>query len=298
METILNFNQIVNDIISGTAANVFAGIILALLALVILDEKKILRPWIYKLFRPFAATAIQRFLKLLEFITNPWLRVALIGYLIWTLNNQPNLLFSILILVISVTLFWRPKQRVSENPAPEIYDGFDKLDNSAWLTKTGNPEIEEDFGKPAPDLGLPMATPIQATNSFLILKNLEFERGIIECDFYLEPSAVFNIVFFCDIKSDNWYMARYDSRLPDSSDGFLIKDQGHGVNWRGHRMSGTHTTEKQWHKARIEFNSEKASMYKDGELIAEITNPNLFGKSVGFFNEVNHVHVDNFYIAR
>mgnify|MGYP001613485336 FL=1 len=294
----LNFNQIVNDIISGTAANLLAGIILTILALIILDEKKILRPWIFNFFKPFAAVAIQYFLKLLGFVTNPWLRVLIIGYLIWTLNNQPNLLYSILILAISVTLFWRPKQRVSENPAPEIFDGFDKLDTSVWSTKTGNPEIEKDFGKPAPDLGLPMATPIQATNSFLLIKNLEFERGIIECDFYLEPHAVFNIVFFCDIKNDNWYMARYDSRLPDSSDGFLIKDQGHGVNWRGHRMSGTHTSEKQWHKARIEFNSEKASMYRDGELIAEIKNPNLFGKSVGFFNEVNHMHVDNFYIAR
>ena len=119
MGTQLNFNQIVNDIISGTAANVFAGIILTMLALIILDEKKILRPWIYKLFRPFAAVAIQRFLKFLELIINPWLRIAIIGYLIWILNNQPGLLYSTLILVISITLFWRPKQRVSENPAPE-----------------------------------------------------------------------------------------------------------------------------------------------------------------------------------
>jgi hypothetical protein len=272
---------------------------LALLGLVILDEKKILKPWIYKLFKPFARTIIQYILKLLDLLFQPWIRIAITGYLLWLINiHESSLLFSILLMMISITLLWKPRIYITKNPAPDRSDGFEELDSDIWQTQTGQPIVENNFGKPSPGLGLPVATPAEATNSFLILKDSEFERGIVECDFYLEPGAVFNIIFFCDLDNNNWYMARYDSRSAGSSDGFLIKDRGRGVNWRFHSMSGTHTSEKQWHRARIEFTSEKVTMYKDGELVTGFNPTEVFGKQIGFFNEVQHVHVDNFYITK
>lgn len=292
----LDINQITNNLVAGTLSNVLSGIVLSLLTLLVL---KILRPWIYKILNPYLSNLIQFFLKGLEFVFNPWLRILLISYLVWLVNyNNSNMAYSVLIIITSITLLWKPKFQTNDNPASEIYDGFDELKNKTWFIKTGTPVIENNFGKPPPGLSLTVATPVQATNTFLILKNLDLDKGAIECDFNLEHGAVFNVVFFCDTNNDNWYMARYDSRLPDSSDGILIKNQGKGVNWQFYKMSGTHTSEKQWHRARVEFSSEKVSMYRDGELIIELINPIIFGKSVGFFNEVESVHVDNFYISR
>lgn len=88
-------------------------------------------------------------------------------------------------------------------------------------------------------------------------------------------------------------MARYESR-DQNSDGILIKDQGPGNNWGEHSMSGTRTTPREWHRARVEFDKEKITMYRDGILIAEIKQPIIFGDRIGIFNECADVHIDNF----
>lgn len=281
----------VNEIISGTVSNVLAGIILALLALVVLDEKRVLKPWIYKFLQPIVGQSIQLLLNFIKLIVHPILRILWIGLFLLLLNLGNNhFLYSFLILLITLSFLIEPKFGLRFSPNPKLSDGFNNL--AKWEIKTGAPEIEKDFGRPAPGLGLKV-TLQRGTHSFIILKNIEQEKGIIECDFYLEPNAVFNIVFYCDKQNDNWFMARYDSRKSDS-DGFLIKDRGPGVNWRFYRMSGTQTNTKTWLRARLEFSSTRASMYRDGELIAQIDNPTQFGKFIGLFNEVQHVHVDNF----
>lgn len=286
--------MIKDQIISGTISNIVASVILALLAVAILDEKRVLRPWIYKLFRPIVGQALQFLLDFINMIVHPLTRVVLIALFLVLINLANNdFLYSILILLVALSFLARREHGHYFSSAPKLIDGFENLNK--WKIKTGNPIIEKDFGKPAPDLGLKI-DPKQATNSFVLLKNEEVERGVIECDFYLEPNAVFNIVFFCDEQKDNWFMARYDSRKTDS-DGFLIKDGGPGMNWRFHSMSGTQTSAKTWHRARVEFSSTKASMYKDNELVVQIENPASFGKSIGLFNEVQHVHVDNFSLS-
>ena len=88
-------------------------------------------------------------------------------------------------------------------------------------------------------------------------------------------------------------MARFDTR-GGASDGLLIKDRGKGANWRTNSMAGTITSPGSWYKVRVEFNSERARMYKNGELLSEITNPQIFGTFIGLFNECGEVEVDNF----
>lgn len=279
------------EIVNNTVANILSAIIIGILGLVVFDRERKLRPWLYRL---FGGTFTRFLYKLLDVIINPWLRVLIIFILLIIINlRDGDFVLSVILFLTTLSLLWRAKYDVSFLPASKKSDSFEKLDN--WITKTGNPIIENDFGKPAPDLVLKHISG-QATNSFVILKNTEQERGIIECDFYLEDGAIFNIVFFCDDQRHNWYMARYDSRIY-FSDGLLVKDQGPGANWRVFKMSGTQTDIKRWHRAKVEYDSTRIAIYKDGVLLVEYNNPKIFGKKIGIFNELNDVHVDNFILT-
>lgn len=179
--------------------------------------------------------------------------------------------------------------------APKFSDGFHKPADITknWETITGNPSLDESKGNPRPSLHLTMADPPQATNTFLILKEITTERGVIECDFFLDQGALLNVVFMCDKTNHSWHMARFDSRS-GTTDGLLIKDGGKGNNWRFNNMSTTRSSAGSWYRAKIEFSSERARMFKNGELVAEVTNPKIFGKYIGLFNECGNVSVDNF----
>ncbi len=284
----IDYETILNNGIASSLGNIVSAIILGIFGLLFLDEKRVLAPWIYKFFNKKVARAILFTLRLLY---HPYFRVFIILGLLFFINyrnvNAIDILSSFLISLLFLSFLLKSGDKLKFTAATQISDSFKNLTN--WETKTGQPVIEPDFGKPAPDLGLRTFAG-EATNSFVIIKDTEAERGVIECDIYLEENAVLNIVFFCNQDNDNWYMARFDSRATDS-DGFLIKDEGH---WRFFKMSGTQTKTKDWVRARIEFNSTKVSMYKDGILLIEISNPNIFGKKIGIFNEVANVHIDNF----
>lgn len=276
------------EIFNQALANIISAIIIFILGLLVLDDKRVLRPWLYRIFGKRFSSYVNY---LLLAIFHPLLRVMLVIVLLAFINiKKGDYILSVLVGLILLTFLIRPRREKGFLPVAEYQDRFDTLDN--WETKTGSPSIEKDFGKPAPDLGLSYITG-QATNSLIFHKKIEKERGIIECDFYLEDGAILNILFFADKERDKWYMARYDSRN-NFSDGFLIKSQGPGVNWVDFKMSGTQTKIKEWHRARIEFSSTKVAMYKDGNLMVEFNNPQIFGKKIGFFNELNHIHVDNF----
>lgn len=276
-------------IMDNTLSDIFAAIVLFLLGLIFLDKKKVLNPWVYKYFSVFGKTFIKYLFILFKIIFHPLFRIALATIFLILINYRGgDLLLSLLVFVILISFFWKSKFKEKFFPVAKVSDDF--RDINKWKIKTGEPKIESDFGKPASALGLKL---ISGTNSFVILKDMEVEQGIIECDFYLEQNSLFNIIFFYDEKQDKWYGARYDSR-ENYSDGFLIKDQGPGANWKNYKMSGTNTSIKKWYRARIEFNSTKVAMYKDGELLRGFTNPIILGKSIGMFNEVGDVHVDNF----
>ena len=282
------------NIINGALANISAAVVLFILGLLFLDNKKVLAPWIYKYFSRFGKIVVNCLIFLKKIIADPILRIILAGIFLIIINyNGGDLFFSFFVLLILWSFLWKSKRESNFLPSPKISDGFDRLDLERWEIKTGNPIIEDNFGKPAPGLGLTVF-PEKRTDSFIILKEKDVEQGVVECDFYLEDNAIFNIVFFADDGKDAWYMARYDSR-GHYSDGFLIKNPE--KSWEEFKMSGTKTTIKKWHRARVEFNSTKVSMYSDDILIMEFNNPNIFGRKIGMFNEVNFVHVDNFLLT-
>ena len=283
----LNWNEIINQ----TVSQVITAISLFALSLFILDQKKIIKPWIYKYFNNTFKILLNSILKFLEILISPFSRIIISALLICLINIYNNIYFSVILFLIILTFLIRPKSYQRFLPVSDYSDEFKNLDS--WEKARGLPEIENNFGKPVPDLILKY-TGQDPVNSCLFHKKLEITKGIIECDFYLEPDAVFNIIFLADKKKEKWYMARFDSRSSDS-DGFLIKTEGiNQPNWNFHRMSGTHTSVHEWHRARIIINENKVAMYMDEQLIVEFDNPEQYGNHIGVFNEVNDVHVDNF----
>jgi len=283
----INFESILN----GTLSGIISGFILFLLGIVFLDKKRILKPWIYKVLDRRIYSKLREIISfLIKFVVHPYLRLFLSLILILSLNYGYNKALSSLFLILITWSFIKKEKKVKSLPVAEFSDGFKNLED--WSIKDGSPEIKKDFGKPEPSLNLKF-DPNEKNNSVVFLKNIRKKSAVIECDFYLEENAIFNIVFFANTQDDRWYMARYDSR-GRYSDGFIIKDGGLGYTWRNHILSGTKTSSKEWHRARLEFNESKVSMYKDNILIAEFENPNLFGSQIGIFNEVGDVYVDNF----
>lgn len=240
---------------------------------------------------------------LLSWIMFPYLRLSLfiISLLFLYLQEPYKSIWFVLSLITFLSFFRREKNLYPlSSPSSIFSDDFqnskNQVSDSRWEIKTGSPSIEPlDMGHAR--LRLALATPQQATNSFLVAKNIGLERGIVECEVYLSPGSVFNIVFFCNEENDNWHMARFDARQTES-DAFLIKDQGKGVNWRFNKQWGIRTNDNQWHRLRLEFNSEKARMFRNGDLLGEITNPQIFGKKIGMFNECGEVLVSNFTISK
>lgn len=281
------------NVLASFYGSLLLWLILAIIGGVWAQNKKILLPFVYKHFGKITFNIIRW---LAYILTSLYLRFALIALLLFLINIkfEKVITFSIMIFALSVSLLWKPKKEHFFNPVSKVSDNFDDKNSLSekWEIKTGIPEIDEKFGKPAPDLEL-KRTGEAGTNSFVWVKDVNSRSGVIECDFYLEPNSVFNIVFFADKIKDNWYMARFDSRQK-FSDGFLIKNKGKGNNWDNFILSGTITEAKKWFRARIEFNENIVKMYKDGEIIAQFKSPQIFGDSLGMFNEVNDVHVDNF----
>ncbi len=289
-----------HDITSGTVSNLLSAFMVFILSLVVIDQKKVLRPWIFKTFNPISRTILGILLSSMVLLSSRTSRVIgliiLISFLAYYNSNKLVWGFTVL---LALTFLWDTRQKLNYDPVPEFTDNFDDEDLKNWKIKTGKPFIEENFGKPRPDLGLKVSSPSEATNSLLILKKTSVEEGIIECDINIEPYGLVNILIFCDEANDRWYMARYDSRIsPSESEGILVKDEGPGQNWRPEVMSGTHSPNRSWFRARVEFNSRRITMFRDGQLIAQFNNPVMFGKKVGLFNEVEHVHVDNFLLTK
>lgn len=282
------------DIISNFIGSMLHWIVVGLITLAYLQSRKKLLPFIYKFFGQRIADFLQ---KATNFIIDPRLRVIIIALLLVVIHiTQPSFGLSVGIFLLSLSLLWKPKIKTSFDPLPTFSDDFSskKHTEKSWLSKTHKLEIEDNFGKPAPDLGLKYIG-TEATNTFLYLKDIEAKKGVIECDVYLEPGAVFNLVFFANVSKHNWYMARLDTR-ERNSDGFLIKDKGPGNNWRELAMSGTRSKVKEWIRVRLEYSELKASLYINNELLVEtvIEITTAFGKKIGLFNELADVHIDNF----
>lgn len=288
----MNFfdNNFPRDVFAGTLGNLFSALVVALLGYALIDQTK-LRPWIYKIIKPTIVNIIQ---KAVNLIFNKYSRIGLFLFSLIMVNLAINKIwFSIVSVLIVFSFAFRQKFTRSVTSS-DFSDGFHRAEdiNTNWRVKTGSPRLDNTKGLPQPSLILSLADPPQATNTFLLHRSLRAERGIIECDAFLNPESLLNIVFLCDSRDDNWHMARYDTRN-GTSDGFVIKDGGPGANWRLNVTSGTRSTPGIWYRIKVEFSSERARMFRNGELLAEIINPQIFGSRFGFFNECGDINIDN-----
>lgn len=291
-------NEFSDGVLTNAVGAIIAGIVLFLLPLLIFDEKKVLRRWINNL-NPFFRRIAETLLLVQSFLFGRIARAVYAAALVAILLIDPWSQWVYyygglaMFLIFSLVAFRDEYPRLRSKSS--IFSDFQN--DKKWKVITGSPDFNEDHGKPAPDLLL--AKHLQdATNTFIVIKETEFERGVIECDYYLESDAILNIVALGDTRRHNWYMARYDSR-DGETDSILIKDAGPGANWRHDKVgySGG-SSKRRWHRARVEFSSEGIKMFRNDELIAEVTNPQLLGKEVGMFNEVNDAHVDNFRVSK
>ena len=291
-------NEFSDGVLTNAVGAIIAGIVLFLLPLLIFDEKKVLRRWINNL-NPFFRRIAETLLLVQSFLFGRIARAVYAAALVAILLIDPWSQWVYyygglaMFLIFSIVAFRDEYPRLRSKSS--IFSDFQN--DKKWKVITGSPDFNEDHGKPAPDLLL--AKHLQdATNTFIVIKDTEFERGVIECDYYLESDAILNIVALGDTRRHNWYMARYDSR-DGETDSILIKDAGPGANWRHDKVgySGG-SSKRRWHRARVEFSSEGIKMFRNDELIAEVTNPQLLGKEVGMFNEVNDAHVDNFRVSK
>ncbi|TSC92389.1 MAG: hypothetical protein CEN89_725 [Candidatus Berkelbacteria bacterium Licking1014_7] len=199
--------------------------------------------------------------------------------------NSKIILLGGLILIVSLSsIKWFPiKSRRFE-------DNFEETLKS-WEVVTGNPSINEQFGNPQPDLDLHFVS--GGTNCLLYLVPIDSPRnGSIECDVYLEPGALFNIIFHVDSVTEKWYMARLDTRN-GMKDGFL---KGGRSGWAEFSMGKSNSSPKTWHRMKLELDGPKIKLYRDGNLLAEMGDSEFKDGRIGIFNEVGEVHIDNFLV--
>jgi hypothetical protein len=174
----------------------------------------------------------------------------------------------------------------------------DTFDNGlgSWKIITGNPSINQKFGKPAPSLGLTVIPGIR-TNCFMELLNIDTPRkGTIECDVYLEPNSLLNIVFKGDMKNKKWYMARLDTRGRETDKDAFLKNRGQ--NWEFIKTSNENSVPRIWHKMKIGIDGSIARLFKNGKLIAEIDDEEFKNGKIGIFNEIGEVFIDNFSVKK
>lgn len=285
----------IRDITSNMIADIFAGIVLTILSFLLIDQTK-LRPWIYEHVTPWVRDI---YLFLNKTISSIYIKIGIYLFSLYMVyQDMEKNMFLLINIAITISFLIKGKYKNLKRLSTEFNDQFykeeDILDN--WKKVTGQPRLDMYKGSPnAPSLLLEKYDS-QATHTFLIIKEHKSLKGVIELDAFFSPESLLNIVFLGDIKKHNWHMARFDTR-ESTTDGFLIKDGGPGANWRFNQMSGTKTSPGSWHKLRVEFSGERARMFRNGELIAEVFNPPIYGDQIGFFNECNEVNVDNFTLS-
>ena len=212
----------------------------------------------------------------------------LFGLIIYFSNLAPSVIvLSSLFLIVALTsIKWFPVKNVALNEYFE--DGL-----ASWNVVTGNPNINDYFGNPSPCLSLHVVQGIK-TNCFLELLPIRTPKhGIIECDVFLDPGSLLNIVFRADPSNERWYMARFETR-GRWKDAFL-KNSGNG--WGFLKPADGNTEPGKWYRMKIELDGPKAKLFKNKILIAEMDDDEFEDGSIGIFNEVGRVHVDNFSVT-
>lgn len=165
---------------------------------------------------------------------------------------------------------------------------------SRWTIISGSPLITplRGFRLPKSLLFDKSSTP---RNSFVIAKGIEAVNAKVECDAFLENGAVLNIAFRINNDASEFYMARVDSRS-NGSNGILISKLS--TNWGYIEQTNTYVPTNQWVHIELSFQDSNIELKINNETISKEDSTIFTAGSIGLFNEVERVFINNFTIRK
>jgi len=189
---------------------------------------------------------------------------------------------------------------VDKRPKLRIWEDHFEHGLANWrVDKAGASDvsIERASGNPPPSLRLkPIGSDISLRSGILFRWVEDFWEGIIECDVFVLPDGLVNIIFHADAQKSRYHMARLDTR-----DGCFdsLLEMGPGDAWfqyRGHRSELT--PPNVWVHMRLEVYRQHVKLYRDGRLVSQLHTSQFRHKLqqgfVGLFCEAAPAFVDNF----
>ena len=168
-------------------------------------------------------------------------------------------------------------------------------DLANWHTIVGQPQISNIRGTPNPPSLLLEENASDPRNSFIITDKVNIQNGKIMCDVYLEQGAVFNLVFRANNSVSDYYMARVDARS-NGSNGILSATGS--TSWGYIKQTNTYVLNDRWYRVELMFRNSKIEFKINNEVISVEDNKIITTGSVGMFNELKRVFVNNFVASR
>jgi hypothetical protein len=236
-------------------------------------------------------------LRTLNLIWHPYLRFVyflVLLVLIVSVSRVPSRYYFAIGILFLYVIQGVLKKELIFTPASLLFsDEFKNLDG--WKVITGDAAIESNFGNPQPDVILRKGN--GRTNSFISVKKIvDLQDGSIECDVYLEPNSLVNVVFRGNLNNGKYYMARLDSR--SGSLDCILRLDGNNDNWKVIAASNQRSEPKSWYHLKVVLKEKKIWFYKNENLIISTTDTAYSGGEVGIFNELRDVHIDNFIVRK
>ena len=238
---------------------------------------------------------------MLKFFTSTYLLLTYLiilsgGIVVLTYLGQKNPVYLLIMLMLVIFIPVITQITFKYRKAPFFSDGFDNDLSKNWKIIEGVPSIDKPFGKPSPSLVLPVTENPQ--NSFVLMKDNKtnnFSDILIECDIYLKPSALINILFRCDKDGKVGYMARLDSRGGTDPDRFLIKKDKN--NWEVKENGEIATLPGTWQHVKLEVKGSEFKLFKNNYLVCWFNDETHKSGFIGLFNECGEAHIDNFIVS-
>lgn len=201
----------------------------------------------------------------------------------------------ILVYMIAAYILRLIKRFIFRNEGKVLFmDRMDK-DLEQWSPISGKPIISSERGKNRVKKSLLLDKDSSSRrNTCLLVKMNNIKNAIIECDVYLEPNAVFNIVFRSNLGVSNYYMARLDSRPRGGLNGFWIGERVD--SWR-HLTSKSKVLHGKWCHVILNVRDSHFILDIDGETLEADDNTYTSAGGIGMFNEINRVFVNNFTVT-
>lgn len=183
--------------------------------------------------------------------------------------------------------------KVKKNKTLILFQDKLNVNLDKWHTISGSPQINNIRGLPYPPSLLLEENPVDRRDTFITANNINIKNFKIICDIYLERGAVCNLVFRANNGFTDFYMARIDARDAGSSGILLAKNSR---DWTYIMQPNSFVLNDRWYHVELTVNESHIVLKINDELIEMQDSRILSAGSVGIFNELKRVFVNNFII--